>query len=158
MPIDLTRSLKSSCGWSFASNGMNQLFASKLYTCGILTIMIIFLVMIIYPCKKNTPVWIMGKLGIYIFLVTICIMFVHDCVLYNEYKEQTGGSETEAMIYSIGKNSNVAFGGDQVSVTPATGGNLTGFNKCIGVGVGSNGANDDSVGGDAAEIFDMYGV
>ena len=45
---------------SFASRGMNNLFCNKFYTAGILTAMIIILIMVIYPCKKGTPIYV-GK-------------------------------------------------------------------------------------------------
>ena len=119
MPIDLTNTLKSSCGWSFASNGMNNLFGSRLYVTGMLTVFIVVLIMVLYPCRKDTPMWILTKLGFYIFLVTFGMVFIHDCVTYNSYAEKTGGDEAESIIRGINDGGNVAYDGDKVSINPA---------------------------------------
>ena len=160
MPFDLSNSLKTTCGWSFASKGMNGIFVSRFYTTAILTVMIIILVMILYPCKKNTPVWILVKLGFYVFLVSLGMIFIHDCVVFHEYEKKVGGDESDEFIGGLNGSGNIAFGGsdDRVDVkhgSKSGGEEMSGFGECSGVG----GSRDThSVGGDTDAIFAMYGV
>lgn len=156
MPFELSNSLKNTCGWSFASKGMNGLFHSKFYTSAILTVMIIILIMVIYPGQKNTPMWILAKLGFYIFIVSIGIIFMHDCVSYNEYSKKVGGAEDETIIAAMGGENNIAFGGndDIIPVKHSTGDSAGG---CKSGASGETGEpHADTTGGDS--IFALYGV
>ena len=148
MPFQLSESLKNTCGVTFASRGMNGLFCSKFYTTIILTILILLLITIIYPCKKGTPFWIVGKLGIYIFAATLTILFIHDGVIYNSFKKEMSGGASDEFVRTLGGDENVAFGGDMIDVMPKIGGDMmAGEGECCGGG------------GDAPEeIFAMFGV
>lgn len=124
MPFELANIIKNTFGCNFASKGVNSLFCSKFYTTALLTIMIIILIMLIYPCKKNTSAFILFKLGFYIFIVSIGILFIHDSVVYHIYKKESNNMESENFINSIHAGENVAFGGvdDQVPVNAYKGG------------------------------------
>ena len=142
MPIELSESLKNTCGSQFVSRGMNRLFCSKFYTTLILTIIILILIMIIYPCQKGTPYWVLGKLGLYIFVGSLVILFIHDGVLYSTIKKEIKGGESDAFISSIGGD-NVVFGGEAMPVKP----------NVIGV------ENTNNIcGGESDQLFAMYGV
>lgn len=162
MPFNLSNSLKTTYGWSFASKGMNGLFVSKFYTTAILTVMIIILVMIIYPGQKNTPVWILVKLGFYVFLVSLGMIFMHDCVVFHEYEKKVGGDESDEFIGGLNGGGNIAFSGsdDKVKIEHKSktdgGDEMVGFGEYSGVGGGIGGTH--SVGGDTEAIFAMYGV
>jgi hypothetical protein len=150
MPIELSESLKNTCGVTFASRGMNGLFCSKFYTTLILTIMILILITVIYPCKKGTPFWIVGKLGFYIFATTLAILFLHDGVVYSSYKKEVAGGEGDEFVEALNGGDNVAFGGDNLPVNPNFGGDMmAGDGECY------NGGAD---GGNSEEIFAMFGV
>lgn len=159
MPFDLSNSLKTTCGWSFASKGMNGLFVSKFYTTAILTVMIIILVMIIYPCQKNTPVWILVKLGFYVFIVSLGMIFMHDCVVFHEYDKKVGGDESDEFIEGLNGDGNIAFNGsdDKVKIEHNS---KKGGDEIVGIGGSCVGSVSDthSVGGDTEAIFAMYGV
>ena len=150
MPIELSESLKNTCGVTFASRGMNGLFCSKFYTTLILTIMILILITVIYPCKKGTPFWIVGKLGFYIFAATLAILFLHDGVVYSSYKKEVAGDEGDEFIKSLNGGDNVAFDGDNLPVNPKFGGDMmAGEGECC---------NGGAEGGNSDEIFAMFGV
>jgi len=153
MPIDLSNTLKSTCGWSFASKGMNGIFVSKFYTSSFLTIIIIVLIMILYPCQRNTPALILVKLGFYIFLASLGMIFIHDCVVYHEYEKEVSGQNSDDFVELISEK-NVAFGGttDVIPVIPNQ------HNSDNQPDADITDKNTDVVGGDAAKIFDMYGV
>jgi hypothetical protein len=156
MPFELSNSLKSTCGWSFASKGMNCLFASRFYTTAILTIMIIILIMIIYPVKKNTPVWLLVKLGFYIFIVSLGMIFIHDCVIYHEYEKEVSISESENFIGGLDSDKNIPFKGsdDQMEVNPKQ----CSETDTVGADIDTVGTDTDTVGGDSEHIFKLYGV
>lgn len=151
MPIELSNSLKSTCGWNFASKGMNGLFVSRFYTTAILTIFIIILIMVLYPCKKNTSLWVLVKLSFYIFLVSLGVIFTHDCVVYHEYERNTEQTDSEKFINSLDISENVAFQGtvDNMPVNP----------------IHQRHSNESDItpvnvvgGDDTQSIFAMYGV
>lgn len=146
MPIDITNSLKCTKGWSFASKGMNGLFTSRIHTTAILTIMVIILIMLLYPCKQNTPMWILLKLGFYIFIVSISIIFIHDCVLYNKNIKDKESKNSDSMVENINTD-NVVYDNDKVKVSPQT------IDKEV-----SNENNTSIRGGDTEQLFAMYGV
>jgi hypothetical protein len=118
MPFELGDSLKSTCNWTFQSKGMNSLFFSKFYTTAIITVMVIVLIMIIYPCKKNTPSWLLFKLGFYVFIMTLGIIVMHDGVVLTKLKEKIGGRENEDFINDMHDNKDIAFGDDLIAVSP----------------------------------------
>jgi hypothetical protein len=150
MPIELSESLKNTCGVTFASRGMNGLFCSKFYTTLILTIMILILITVIYPCKKGTPFWIVGKLGFYIFAATLAILFLHDGVVYSSYKKEVAGGEGDEFVEALNGCDNVAFGGDNLPVNPKFGSDMmAGEGECC---------NGGAEGGNSEEIFAMFGV
>jgi hypothetical protein len=150
MPIELSESLKNTCGVTFASRGMNGLFCSKFYTTLILTIIILILITVIYPCKKGTPFWIVGKLGFYIFAATLAILFLHDGVVYSSYKKEVAGGEGDEFVKLLTGGDNVAFGGDNLPVNPKFGGDMmAGEGECC---------NGGAEAGNSEEVFAMFGV
>jgi hypothetical protein len=129
---------------------MNGLFCSKFYTTLILTIMILILITVIYPCKKGTPFWIVGKLGLYIFAATLAILFLHDGVVYSSYKKEVAGGEGDEFVEALNSGDNVAFDGDNLPVNPKFGGDMmAGEGECC---------NGGAEGGNSEEIFAMFGV
>jgi hypothetical protein len=147
MPFELSNSFKKSCNWSFASNGMNKLFRNKIYTSLILTVIIIIILMIMYPCKENTPVWKLLKIGFYIFLAGLGVIFLHDCVLFSEYEKKSNDDITENIISDLNEP-NVAFGGDTIKVSPI----ITNSHNIPEV------ETSNQSGGNSSDIFELYGV
>jgi hypothetical protein len=115
MPIELSNAVKTTSGWSFASKGMNKIFINKIYTSVVLTCIIIILIMILYPCKKDTPLYILGKLGFYIFISSLSIIFMHDCVIYNKNKSISDDMDNDKFVNAIGET-DIVYGGGAVEV------------------------------------------
>ena len=153
MPFELLDTMKNTYGMTFASRGLNSIFCNKIYTTIILTIIIIILIIIIYPCKKGTPFWIVGKLGIYIFMAVLVVLFVHNGVVYSAYKDETLLDDNEEFVESFGGDGNIAFNKDNVDVKPAFGGG----DKSKG-GPTKETSYYTSGGGNSDSIFEMYGV
>jgi hypothetical protein len=153
MPFELLDTMKNTYGMTFASRGLNSIFCNKIYTTIILTIIIIILIIIIYPCKKGTPFWIVGKLGIYIFMAVLVVLFVHNGVVYSAHKNDSSLDDTEEFVGSLGGDGNIAFNKDNVDVKPAFGGgsdNSKGNTKETSYYTSGGGSSDS--------IFEMYGV
>jgi hypothetical protein len=148
MPFELGDSLKSTCNWTFQSRGMNSLFRSKFYTTAIMTIMIIVLIMIIYPCKKNAPQWLLFKLGFYIFILTLGVIIMHDGVVLSTLKEKIGGNESETFINNIHGDKNIAFVSESIMVSPNTTSNDNDEPR----------SDDNKLGGNNENLFQHYGV
>jgi hypothetical protein len=151
MPVVLSETLKKTRGLTMSSRGMTSLFSSKFYTTLIITIIVLILITIIYPCRSGTPIWIVGKLGFYIFITTLAILFMHDGVLYDTYQKKSVIGTDDEFIESLGGESNVAFGGDNLPVNPKfISDNYTNsVNNC---------EDNDTNSGNSDEIFAMFGV
>jgi hypothetical protein len=147
MPIELFNAIKTTGGWSFASKGMNNLFINKLYTSAILTIVVILLIMILYPCKKNTPVYMLGKLGFYIFITSLSIIFIHDCVVYNKNKSNDDISKNNEFVDTIGDDDVVYRSDKVIPVIPA-------------IDIENSKSESNIIGGDIGtdSVFDEFGV
>lgn len=161
MPIDISSLLKDTGSWAFLSKGMNKLFKSRVYTTAILTMLIIILVMILYPCKENTPTWVLLKLGFYVFLVSIGVIFMHDCVLFHKYKEKEEFEDAAAMGSTISGEDNIAFVSEKTNVVPEIkkiGGEITSSKDEVSKSLDVNNDSNDIIGGDTDAIFSMYGV
>jgi len=120
MPIELSDSLKSTCGWSFSSSGFNRLFKGKISTACLMTVFVIILIMIIYPCKKDTSILVLLKLAVYVFVANFAILFIHDCVTYNSYA--LGGDDRDANNLINNMNDNIAFSNDNILPSKIGGG------------------------------------
>jgi hypothetical protein len=104
--------------------------------------------MIMYPCKENTPVWKLLKIGFYIFLTSIGVIFLHDCVLFNEYEKKSNNDMTENIISDL-NDPNVAFGGDNIKVSPIITTNNDNVHEV---------ETSTHAGGNSSDIFELYGV
>lgn len=149
MPFELLDTMKNTYGMTFASRGLNSIFCNKIYTTVILTIIIIILIIIIYPCKKGTPFWIVGKLGVYIFISVLVVLFIHNGVVYSSYKTESSQNDDDEFVKSFGGGDNIAFGGDNIKVMPGKINNTGGSSETDSTGM---------VGSVTESIFEMYGV
>lgn len=151
MPVELSNALKNTYGLTMSS-GMMTLFSNKVYTTFILTVITLILIMSLYPCKKETPAWVVGKLGLYIFITSLIILIIHDGVIYNNYKKIGGDMNASDFIDGIHDNPNTAFKNDNVTVTPTTSINQTTGGSDYMEYTDTNGGNDND------SIFKQFGV
>ena len=147
MTFALSEYLKNTCGLTFASRGLNVIFCNKVYTTIILTIIILMIITIMYPCKKGTPFWIVGKVGLYIFMATITILFIHDSVTHSTNALALGSVDDDDFVENINGGNNIAFDGDNVQIKPKFGGNY----KVIS-------GDENETSGGSEELFKMFGV
>lgn len=155
MPLEISNILKDSCGWSFSSRGLNSIFCNKFYTALILTIIILILIMNIYPCKKGTPAWITFKLGFYILMTSLAIIFIHDGILHGINEKDIAGGETDAFIDALGGDTNPAFANDNILAQPIFD---TRINKISDSNADCSKAGNSSYKGGNEELFSQFGV
>lgn len=145
MTIELSNVLKhSSLGQTF--KGVNKFFLNKFYSALALTIAIILIIMVLYPCKKETPIYLLLKVGLYIFIGSVSIIFIHDIALIDNYKTHINKQDTEKIIDVISGHENTGFHNETIEIKPNNikhGGNRNNINI-------KDGGNDD--------IFEQYGL
>jgi hypothetical protein len=149
MPFELSESFKNTCSITFASRGLNGIFCNKFYTSVILTIIILIIITIIYPCKKGTPFWIISKLGVYIFIATISIILIHDGVSNVTNNKINDRYENDEFVNNLSGNNNLSFKNDNMLVNPKVGGNFMPDDDDM---LGGNSANNSE------ELFTIFGV
>ena len=145
MPFELSKYLKNTYGLTFASRGLNVIFCNKFYTTIILTIIILMIITIMYPCKKGTPFWVVCKVGLYIFIATITILFIHDSVTHSTNALALSGADDDEFVKGLNGDDNVAFGGDNMHIKPNFD-NIT------------NGDDENDKSGGSEQLFKMFGV
>jgi ABC-type glucose/galactose transport system permease subunit len=151
MPLELSKVVKNTCQLSMNSRGLNVIFCSKIYTTVVLTFVIIILIMLIYPSKKNTSGFVFVKLCIYIFIATLGTIMIHDGVLHNDTMEKTGCFESDDFVDRISAD-DVVYGDDSIEITANTGvSGVSGGNQI-------NTEKSDKVSDPYGDLLTMYGV
>jgi glucan phosphoethanolaminetransferase (alkaline phosphatase superfamily) len=148
MPFELSNTFNNTFGMSLSSPGMNRLLCSKFYTSIILTFIIIILIMIIYPCKKGTPIFVTFKLGFYIMICTLSVIFLHDTILRSSFDHNLNNKENNAFVEAIGSSNNIAYYSDKINIDPK----LAPVDSTIGGYV----ENEQPM--DNAQLFNLFGV
>ena len=88
MPFECSKFFDKSYNFYFSSIGLNKIFKSPCNSSILLTTIILFLIIIYFPSKKNTPLSIIVKIGLYIFIFSYLILFLHGCVIKNIKKNK----------------------------------------------------------------------
>jgi hypothetical protein len=136
MPLNLSDLCTFNSGVVFEKGSIFYILKSKFNTAAVLTMLIILLIMILCPFKKNTKSILFIKLSLYIFLIASGILLVHDGILINESK--TGGIDISG--------DNTGYSGDVVVPTINTTGGKSGGSQPI------------VVGGDTESFLEAFGV
>ena len=145
MPLNLSELCKFNSGIFFKKGSIFYILKNKFNVCAILTILIILLIMIICPFKKNTSTVIFIRLSLYIFIVAAAVIMIHDGIILNDCKESTisGGLDDDNIDGVDIYNGSVGYDGDKIAVKPITGGH----SNQMPITVGGNG-----------DIFEQFGV
>jgi hypothetical protein len=156
MPIDFRKTIGSNDSLAFMSKGSSKIFRNKISVSAFLTFMVIVLIMMLYPTKKGTPVWVLLRLGFYIFLVSLTVLFLHDCVLTNDIKAIYSSDKDDEIINVMNRKSNPVYDNEKTDVEPklSYGGEHNGDGDDNGDGV--NGGDYDGAGAEA--LFQQFGV
>ena len=105
MPFECSKFFEESYNFYFTSIGMNKIFKSPFNISILLTLIILFIIIIYFPSKQNTPIYILFKIGFYIFLSSYLAVFLHGCIIKNINKKKN--NDDEIYSYSGGNSFNV---------------------------------------------------
>jgi len=156
MPFECSKFFDESYKFYFSSIGLNKIFKSSFNSSILLTIIILFIIILYFPSKKNTPFNVMLKIGIYVFIVNYLTLFLHKCV--NKNIENT----PEEILYGGGGGDNnicpnlggrEIIGGDSYDTKIIGGADL--IESLDGIG----GSDEPYINeGTDEKIFSLYGV
>lgn len=126
MTIEIGHFLGDISNSTYSSSGLNSIFGSVLYTSILLSIILLLIICFIYPCKKNTPLWVTFKLMFYVFIGVLSVLYLHHGALYHKYEKKIEDRSVSNLINGI-NNPSPAYEGDRIQVNPilVTGGNET---------------------------------
>ena len=89
---------------SLSSGMFNNLFTNPIYVAALITTSILLIVLTMYD--ENHVI----KTGVYMFLITLCIVFIHNKLLLIEHRKALCDKESDNICNAIGDN--VVGGGD----------------------------------------------
>lgn len=88
MPIDLLSSIRKTSHWAFGSPILNSILGSSIFVALAIAIIMILIIMFMYPAKSGTPFSIVGKMFIYMFFITLMVIFLHDGVIKYMFEDE----------------------------------------------------------------------
>lgn len=118
MPIEMSTFLGGMTNSVYSVTGFNKIFSSVAYTSIILSVIILIILMFIYPCKKDTPSWILLKVLLYVFIINIAILSLHNSIIKNDYKEKYLNTNIDTFMTNINNRDNAIYEQDNVKVMP----------------------------------------
>jgi hypothetical protein len=122
MPLDLGSTVKKTGSFVFGNKLLNKFLGSGLFLAGIIAITMILLVMIMYPAKSGSSFFIVFKMFLYMFGLSVILIFLHDSVLkfhIEEEKEQRDAEDILQNTTIAGRQNDVVYGG-YPSISPQT--------------------------------------
>lgn len=88
MPLELDKLFSSGVGFFNKDATIGGILSSTIGVSIIIVLCVIFIIMVMYPTKENTPLTIFFRMALYM-LVSICaILFLHDGLNASTLKKQ----------------------------------------------------------------------
>ena len=87
MPVDLGSTIKKTSQWTFNSSIMNDILSNSIVLALVIAFIMILIVMVIYPAKRGTPLSLVFKMFVYMFLSSSVLIFLHDGVIKHMFNE-----------------------------------------------------------------------
>lgn len=106
MPIDMGSTIKNASQWAFGSPILHGIMSNNLIIAGIISIVMILIIMIMYPAKKNTKNNVLIKMFFYMFISSAFILFLHDSVIKNTFEERDITSNVDEL-HNINNDFNI---------------------------------------------------
>jgi hypothetical protein len=116
MAIEINSFFGGICNSIYSATGLNHIFSSVLYTSIMLSITIILVIMLLYPGKKGTPVWVIFKLFLYIMMIITVVFSIHNSFIKNNYKEKYLNSNVSDLMDNI--HGGRMYNDEKISVQP----------------------------------------
>jgi hypothetical protein len=124
MPIDFSSSVNNISNKVFGTSIINKYLSSVLFVAILITFILIIIIMLFYPVKENTPVKILFKVGLYSFLASALILFLHNGVVKSNMDNNNMNENNEKIIQNFtNKNRDIIYN-KNIPINPnVTGGN-----------------------------------
>jgi hypothetical protein len=97
MPIDMGSTIKKASQWAFGSPILHGIMSNNLLIAGLISLVMILIIMIMYPAKKNTKSNVLVKMFFYMFISSVFILFLHDSVIKNSFEERDTDGITDEL-------------------------------------------------------------
>lgn len=111
--MDIDRITRNSC--KYIGNGMyKNIFSNPVYVSITITLIILLIIITVYDSNSIT------KTGVYVFLSTLFVVFIHNSILLNEYAEQASNNDLVNLCSPISEDSVVVA--TESNFTNTTGG------------------------------------
>lgn len=104
MPIDLCSSVNSVSHYAFGSSALNSILSSSIFVAVVIALIMMALIMILYPAKKGTPFFLVGKMFVYMFFISWLVIFLHDSVLRYTFDEDKQKDSSHDFIHHMTNN------------------------------------------------------
>lgn len=118
MAIEFSNMLNGINNTIYSLPFFNSIFSSIIYTSIILSILIIIIIVFIYPCKEDTPVWILAKLFVYLFTINTLVFSLNHASISNNFREKSNDMISDEFITNINKRGGNAYEKDSIQVIP----------------------------------------
>lgn len=104
MAIDLNSIINSCSRTVFGSDLLNSILSSSIFMAIVITLVMLLIIMIIYPAKKGTGFVVIAKMGLYMFLISFMLIFLHDSVLKYTFEEKTHDRSADEIMKGMNSN------------------------------------------------------
>jgi hypothetical protein len=110
MPIDISSSVNNISNQVFGTSIINKYLGSTICVGILITFILLMIIMIFYPAKENTPIKIIFKVGLYSFLSSLLILFLHDGIIKSNLSNDKINENNEKIIQNLtNKNRDIIY-------------------------------------------------
>lgn len=113
MAIEMSSLFGNVYNKAYSIKGLNVIFSNIIYTSIILSCIMLIIIVVIYPCKKNTPYWLIMKIFFYILFSSIVFLSIHSSIIKNNYQKKYMDSDVSKM-YDTFESNNLVYGDEFV--------------------------------------------
>lgn len=101
MTCDIGSTLNGACDWTFNSTILGIIFSSPLWISVFLTLITIVLIILLYPCKTGTPMYILFRTAVYVFVAIFTAQIIHNGVLKSMFEMKYEDQKTKDLITEV---------------------------------------------------------
>jgi hypothetical protein len=88
MTIEINTLLNNVVNKVYGAPKSNAVLSSVLYTTLLMSVSVLLIILLIYPTKPNSPVWLLVKTFLYVFMSNAIILILHRNMLKHTYEEK----------------------------------------------------------------------
>ena len=118
MPIDFSSSVNNFSNKVFGTSIINKYLNSTLFVSLLITFILMLIIMLFYPAKENTPIKIIFKVGLYSFLSSALILFLHDGVVKSNINNNKVDENNEKIIQNLTNQNRDIIYNNKIPVKP----------------------------------------